>query len=64
MVPGGGQKDAKWVTLGGPVEPMGGPWGLPVIPVGSMWTPWVAHWAQVGATGSLCKLLVGPGGAI
>ena len=20
---GGGQKDAKWVTLGGPVEPMG-----------------------------------------
>ena len=50
--------------FGIPCGAHGGPWGLPVIPVGSMWTPWVAHWAQLGATGSLCKLLVGPGGSI
>ena len=50
--------------FGIPCGAHGGPWGLPVTPVGPMWTPWVSQWAQLGATGSLCKLLVGPGGSI
>ena len=38
-----------WVSIGGPLEPFGYPWGVYWIPLGTLWIPLDTLWTPLGS---------------